>query len=85
MRAAQFTAPGNMAPSEPRTLQVRVLTRAAEILGGRPNLCRHLGISTTLLALWIGGLEPPPTSYFLKAVDVIEAERMADLKKPGAD
>ena len=74
-----------MAPSETRTLQARVLARAAEILGGRPNLCRHLGISATLLTLWIGGIEPPPTIYFLKAIDVIEAERLAELKKPGAD
>ncbi|HWA36875.1 MAG TPA: hypothetical protein VG873_03340 [Burkholderiales bacterium] len=57
------------------------LERAAKIVGGSPALSRYLNVSAALLALWMTGAQPPPTDAFLKAVDLVEAEVVASLRK----
>jgi len=59
------------------------LSRAAELLGGEEQLARHLKVTPSHLALWIRGIETPPTEFFLKAVDVImENENRRGLRPP---
>ncbi|MEA3192833.1 MAG: hypothetical protein QOD26_1166 [Betaproteobacteria bacterium] len=48
----------------------KALHRAAEIVGGRVELCTKLGVSLRELEAWMSGREPP-MSVFLKAVDII--------------
>ena len=60
---------------------MRTLERASEIVGGPDALRRRLKVSALVLALWMGGAEPPPTDVFLKAVDIVEDQVMASLKK----
>jgi len=65
------------------TVYARTLSRAAEILGGEEQLARHLKVTPSHLALWIRGIETPPTEFFLKAVDVImEHENRRGLRPP---
>jgi len=52
-------------------------------LGGEEQLARHLKVTPSHLALWIRGIETPPTEFFLKAVDVImENENRRGLRPP---
>lgn len=62
-------------------LGARVLCRAAEILGGRPQLRRYLRVSALSLGVWMAGTEPPPTEVFLKAVDVIVDRDVENLQR----
>jgi hypothetical protein len=54
-----------------QTLYAQTLKRAAEIVGGEQNLAVRLRVTPSHLALWIQGVESPPTKIFLKAVDVL--------------
>jgi hypothetical protein len=38
-------------------------------------------VSALLLAVWMSGVERPPVDVFLKAVDIVEDEVAASLKK----
>ena len=67
--------------SSPDRVRSKTLARAARILGGPQGLSRYLNVSAAVLALWMTGVQPPPTNAFLKAVDLIEAEVVASLKK----
>lgn len=51
-------------------VHTKALHRAAEIVGGRIELCTKLGVSLRQLEAWMSGREPP-MSVFLKAVDII--------------
>ena len=62
------------------SVRVRALARAAEILGGAPQLRRYLKVSILSLTVWMTGAEPPPTDVFLKAVDVIIDHEVDDLR-----
>jgi hypothetical protein len=62
-------------------VRVRTLERAAQIVGGPDALRRRLKVSALVLAIWMGGAEPPPTDVFLKAVDIVEDQVVASLKK----
>ena len=53
---------------------LRTLRRAAELVGDQELLARRLKVTPSHLALWIQGVETPPTYVFLRAVDVV-AER----------
>lgn len=53
------------------TVYARTLHRACEVLGSLEALSRHLKVAPATLERWIGGLEEPPTSAFLAAVDVV--------------
>jgi len=49
----------------------RTLQKAAELLGSRQKLARHLRVPLAELEKWIAGTALPPTGSFLKAVDVV--------------
>lgn len=55
----------------------RTLQKAAELLGSRQKLARHLRVPLGELEKWIAGTAVPPTGSFLKAVDVVIVETPA--------
>ena len=59
-------------------LHVQTLLRAAEILGGQIELAFRLKVTPSHLSLWLGGLEPCPSSIFLKAVDLVLETDLAE-------
>lgn len=65
----------------PDIVRSRTLARAAEIAGGKEALRRRLKVSALLLAIWISGAEAPPTDVFLRAVDIVEDEIVASIKR----
>ena len=60
-----------VAPPPRVTVHTRVLHRACQILGGVDQLAAHLKVSRTMLHRWLEGEGNPPSSVFLKAVDLI--------------
>jgi hypothetical protein len=66
-------------------VRAKVLRRAAELLGGTPQLRKYLRVSALSLSVWISGAEAPPTDVFLRAVDVIDAFELKHLRGPSAD
>ncbi len=58
----------------PETVHVRVLVRAAEILGGKAELRVHLRVSMRELEAWLAGRDRPPAYVFLRAVDLIGSQ-----------
>jgi len=61
---------------------VRLLSAAAEIVGGREALAEHLGIGERMLAKFMADLRPLPDPLLLKVVDIILAYRGAS---PGVE
>lgn len=49
----------------------RTLQKAADLLGGRKQLARHLRVPIGELESWMAGREVPPIGVFLKAVDLV--------------
>ena len=49
----------------------RTLQKAAELVGSRKKLARHLAVPLTELEKWLAGLAVPPTGTFLRAVDLV--------------
>jgi hypothetical protein len=49
----------------------RTLQKAADLLGGRKKLARHLRVPLGELESWMSGKEVPPIGVFLKAVDLV--------------
>lgn len=60
-----------IAPPPRVTVYTRVLHRACQLLGGVEQLARHLKVSQTMVYTWLEGEDVPPSSVFLKAVDLI--------------
>jgi hypothetical protein len=58
-------------PSSEVTVYARTLHRACEVLGGMEPLSRQLGVSPSVLTLWIEGRQDPPLHVFLAAVDIV--------------
>jgi DNA-binding transcriptional regulator YdaS (Cro superfamily) len=54
-----------------------MLRAAAEILGGDKALARHLGVSETVLSIYMTGSRELPDPLLLRAVDVILEERQS--------
>jgi len=52
-------------------LHVRLLQKAAEIVGGIDTLERRLLVPGPELAKWMAGTEPMPPAIFLRAVDIL--------------
>jgi hypothetical protein len=50
---------------------VRALQKAADIIGDRRKLARHLRVSHAQLERWMGADEIPNTEAFLKAIEII--------------
>ena len=61
-------------------VHVRTLQRAAQIVGGEEPLARRLNVTPSHLALWLQGKEQPPTSIFLRAVDLVLDYEMKKLQ-----
>jgi hypothetical protein len=65
------------------TLEMRVLQRAAELLGSERALARALRVPIPDLFMWLRGSERPTRALFLAAVDIL-LER-GDANPLGAD
>jgi len=52
----------------------RTLQKAAELIGGRGQLCRHLHVPMADLQKWIDDKAMPPIGVFLRAVDLVIEE-----------
>ena len=52
------------------SIQSRILRRAADVLGGREELCAILGVGAEQLSRWIHDREVPPLHLFMRAVRV---------------
>ena len=52
----------------------RTLQKAAELMGGRSQLCRHLHVPMNDLQKWIDDKTVPPIGIFLRAVDLVIQE-----------
>ena len=59
-------------------VHVRTLMRAAEIAGGAQELAFRLRVTPSHLSLWLGGVEPCPSHIFLKAVDLVLENNLAE-------
>jgi hypothetical protein len=55
------------------TLEMRVLRRAAELLGSELALARHLRVAQPDLFACLSGTEKPTRAMFVEAVDVLIA------------
>jgi hypothetical protein len=63
----------------------RTLQKAAELIGGRKNVCRHLRVPAAELDKWIDDKAVPPIGVFLRVVDFIidETPPPAESSDPG--
>lgn len=64
-----------VAPILRQTVYTRTLHRACELLGGVLELALHLRVAITQLQRWMDGVEVPPQSVFLAAVDVVSRQK----------
>lgn len=55
----------------PSSVYVRTFHKAAELLGGRKALARHLRVPLEELDRWMSGEGLPPMGVFLKVVDLV--------------
>jgi len=55
----------------------RTLQKAAQLIGSRKKLARHLRVPLAELEKWLAGTAVPPTGTFLKAVDLVIDETPA--------
>lgn len=58
---------------------VKLLEAACEVVGGAETLAGCLGIGESLLAKFMSGSRPLPESLFLRAVDIVLADRDSGL------
>ena len=61
-----------------RSVRVRTLRRAADIVGGKAQLRKYLNVSALCLAAWMSGADIAPTCVFLKAVDLVMEDMTKD-------
>jgi len=66
----------------PSELHRKLLERAAEIVGGKTELCRRLDVDRHALEFWLSGRATPPEYVFLAAADLVLAD---DLSRAGQD
>ena len=68
-------------PAPRESTQARALHLACLMLGGLAKLAEHLRASEAAVQSWIEGLEDPPETMFLAAVEVIllDTEKRAGL------
>jgi hypothetical protein len=59
------------------SVYARTLQKAAELIGGRQKLARHLRVPAAELEKWLSDGATPPISTFLKAVDLVIDETPA--------
>lgn len=63
----------------------RTLQKAAELIGGRAKLCRHLHVPAAELQQWIDDKSVPPLGIFLKVVDLVLDETPAPPSDSGTE
>ena len=63
------------------TVYSRTLQKAAELIGSRQKLARHLRVPMGELEKWLAASAVPPMGTFLKAVDLV----IEETAPPGAD
>ena len=68
-----------MAPSR-NSVHSRALVRAVKILGGVEALSAHLGTSQAQVVLWMNGHQLPPQHIFLRVVDVLCDNDLAEMR-----
>jgi hypothetical protein len=61
---------------------VKLLQAAAEIVGGNKALANRLGIGEAVLSLFLSDSRTLPDPLLLQAVDIILADRQAELPLP---
>jgi hypothetical protein len=66
------------APATRATVHTRVLHRACQKLGGVEQLARFLKVPAAAVYRWLEGDSVPPTSVFLRAVDIVMPEWTED-------
>jgi hypothetical protein len=62
---------------------VKLLKVASEIVGGDGVLASHLGISEGLLSRFMADRRELPDALFLKAVDIVLADRLSSAPSSG--
>ena len=65
----------------PKDVYMRALRRAAHGLGSIEALRAHLGVRMSDLCSWLEGEQPPPTTIFLRVVDLLADEELAAIKQ----
>jgi DNA-binding transcriptional regulator YiaG len=53
------------------TTHIRVLQRAADLLGGEVQLATALNVSPELLSKWLSGEARPSTKAYFTALDIV--------------
>lgn len=53
------------------TPKIRMLTRAAQTVGGEAALAEALGVSAKILADWLEGNSAPPDAAYFVAMDIV--------------
>jgi hypothetical protein len=66
--------------ARPDTVYARALLRAADIVGGPKILAGQFKVPSRVLQRWLDGSENPSFPYFLRAVDIIVAEKLRTTK-----
>ena len=61
---------------------IKALERAADLLGGIPELARHMGIPGTTLILMMDGTVAVPSELFTKVVDIIISGDLSAVTAP---
>lgn len=61
-------------------LHSNALRRAAEILGGVPQLAAYIGVSSEDVAAWIEEAKPAPLQAFFDAVDVLARHGIVEMQ-----
>jgi hypothetical protein len=65
------------------SLHVRLILRAAEIMGGVAPLAQHLGVALSDVQSWAGSAVPLPPWAFEKLVDIISDEALREVAQYG--
>jgi hypothetical protein len=67
-----------------RSVHMRTLRRAAEVIGGFEALAAYLDVRPLHLHAWMNGTHETPTDVFLKVVDLLMHEHfaLADKQRP---
>lgn len=55
----------------PNSVYSRTMQKAAQLAGGEKQLARYLRVPLADLQKWIAGKDTPPTTHFLKAIDLV--------------
>jgi hypothetical protein len=75
LRQPRRRAEDELQLEQERTYRV-TLARVAGLVGGARQLSDRLGVSMNDLTRWLAGEGRPPLDVFLRAVDLLLAERM---------